>query len=223
VEDRLSEFLLASIREIDKGGEEECDPKERESDKRFRRGISVMVRHLLGSLEGFADTKAIDTRRFFERYEFLEDLLDDHYSREVLKRVPKMVDRTIKLAQILPDMLPSKHVDLYLKDATRSYIFGLWTASVSLCRAAVERSLRDLIEQHKVDPPWQFKKLVETARHLGLLEPAHAIMAKKVGNIANNVLHGTRLREATAESKAWATLCAARGVLIHLYSARDER
>jgi hypothetical protein len=211
MEDRMSKFLLERIHEIDQGAEEEADP-------RFRRAVVRMTRYLLGSLEGFADTTSSKIRQLYESIALFEEILDDHYCREMLKRVPRMVDRTVRLAEIHAKRLPSEPAVLYLKDATRSYIFGLWTASVSLSRAAVERSLSDLVQERGVSPTWKFQMLVEKAAELNLLDAAHASMAKRVGNVAGGVLHGKRLKAHTADSTAWATLCAARGVLIHLYS-----
>ena len=64
----------------------------------------------------------------------LEDWLDNYYVHYLLKRVPKMVARTVKLSSMIPRKIPSSATNLYLREATRSYIYGFWQSSVALAR-----------------------------------------------------------------------------------------
>jgi hypothetical protein len=78
----------------------------------------------------------------------LEDLffhdkpLEEFYCRDLLKNVPSIVERTLKLKYlVLSGIPPSQFV--YLVEAANCYIYGLSQAAVALARAAMEESLRD--------------------------------------------------------------------------------
>src|SRR6476469_2705456 len=60
----------------------------------------------------------------------LKNRFDECYTRQLLKAIPKMVTRTMSFSRMLPRKMPSKATNMYLKEATRSYIFGLWQGCV---------------------------------------------------------------------------------------------
>lgn len=189
--------------------------KEKEEDENFNRYVDKMLR----SLEGFSDDgmnsliafwKDMDRRSVFG----FKDLLEDAYFRDLLKQVPKMVDRTLQLSQIVANRIPSTPTSAYLQEATRTYIAGFWQASVALSRAAVEEALREKAKNRNLGvEAYELKLLLQAACRLGILDNAHLQLAREVQVIGNQVLHG----KPTNDSEAWDALCAARGVLRHLF------
>ena len=69
------------------------------------------------------------------------ELLDAKFCRELLRSVPKMIERTRSLSNLSPEVIPNGACLVYLKEAVRCYILGLSQASIALARAAVETAL----------------------------------------------------------------------------------
>jgi len=72
-------------------------------------------------------------------------LLDQLYSRERLRAVPQMVERTRKLSQLTLSEIKDQQSFVYLREAVNCYIFDLPQAAISLSRAAVEARLRTAV------------------------------------------------------------------------------
>ncbi len=87
-----------------------------EEDSDEQRHIYKLERQLQNSLEGFGDKEGALSVWFFRNLEegVLEDWLDTYYVRDLLKRVPKMVARTVKLSSMIPQKTPSSATNLYL-------------------------------------------------------------------------------------------------------------
>src|ERR1035438_2704228 len=74
------------------------------------------------------------------------DLLDEFYCRDLLKGVPAIVERTLKLSHLtLSGISGSEFV--YLRESANCYIFGMPEAVVALARAAVEDCLRSKLAE----------------------------------------------------------------------------
>jgi len=141
--ENLSKYLRRMIDEMDVDFVNEAAPNEK--DEAAEWVASKMTSYLLESLEAFkmrervSALEALFATRDKVLIGFLENRLDEHYTRDLLERIPKMVMRTMKLSQMLPRKVPSLATNMYLKEATRSYIFGLWQGCVALSRAARAR------------------------------------------------------------------------------------
>jgi hypothetical protein len=149
---------------------------------------------------------------------WIATVLNDFYTRDLLKKVEELVKRTMRLNLLTPEVTPEKDVALYLREATRCYIFGFCDSSVALSRACLEMALKSrlksifagLLSPHDD----QLNVLLKHARKAGLLDYDHLLKAEKVQKNGNMVLHGTRANEGLA----WESLVSARGVLGKLYS-----
>ncbi len=139
--------------------------------------------------------------------------LDEQYCRDLLSKIPEIVERTLKLSSfILKDIADSDVVQL--REAANCFIFGLPLAAIALARAAVEAALRRKLGQ-TVD-----KKIVaeaELSRLINLYGPACLTkearnLSNKVRIAANNVLHETGVSSATALE----TIESARKVILEL-------
>jgi len=84
----------------------------------------------------------------------------------------------------------------YLAEATRCWLFGHDTASVALCRAALELALREAIRRtpNTLPPPsgkdWDLNGLIRVARDEKILDDIAKNMAHDVRVAANDILHG---------------------------------
>jgi hypothetical protein len=114
------------------------------------------------------------------------ELLDAKFCRELLRSVPKMIERTRSLSNLSPEVIPNGACLVYLKEAVRCYILGLSQASIALARAAVETAL---LQRDPNIPGENFsEKINEYARETDL-PPEWRKRAHNVRRAANEVLH----------------------------------
>lgn len=199
----LSKLLQQYIRELnlDEGTEE---------DKEFRNSLQKTF----GSLEGFADEEQKFMLEGWKRYPGWEAVVDGFYCREALAKIPAIVERLSKLSPVLAVVIPNEEVSVYLSEATRSFIFGFFQASIVLCRAAVEAGLNDHLRRKLlVLPTLDLAEKIDAAERFRLIPPDTAQFAHAVREEANNVLH----RKPAKETVAFDTLVRSRGFLGELF------
>lgn len=137
--------------------------------------------------------------------------LDQFYSRELLRAVPEMVERTVCLAAAA---LPRESIEsfVYLREASNCFILGLPQAAVALSRSAIEVPLRAAVEKQigkgKIAELGLFD-LLEYAGKVRLLPKGDLDLAHKVRLAADRVLH----EEPTTSSEALQVIEAARAVV----------
>ena len=73
--------------------------------------------------------------------------VDDFYAREAVEKVPKTVGRFLRLSPVLLGVIPNDEVSIYVREATRCFIYGFFQASIALCRAALELGLNHLFKR----------------------------------------------------------------------------
>lgn len=154
-------------------------------------------------------------------------LLDEFYCWDLLKAIPSMVDRTIKLSHVtLSGTSGSEFV--HLREAAYCYIFGLSQAAIALTRAALEDCVRrkwakmygEGAAAQGVLKDW-INDLART-RHLS---PKARTSAHKVREAARKVLHPSPTEEGQADQAArapdaLAIIEDARAVIMELSDAR---
>ncbi|MGA2263711.1 MAG: DUF4145 domain-containing protein [Acidobacteriota bacterium] len=216
----LSRFLKEFLKEYDRDEiEENVPPEEREEDIRFRTYFRDLTREILGAVESIKTPRTLEYGSIEEMpspfREFEELQIDAAYTRDMLDRIPKMVRRTLRLSTMpRSDKPPSRETNLYLREATRSYVFGFWQASIALSRTAVEAALKEKVDRHFVSACDSLIKLISAAEKTRVLDHAASEMAYQVAKHGNEVLHGTP----QGEDVAWTTLTGARGVLGYIYA-----
>lgn len=144
-----------------------------------------------------------------------KNFLDEHFCREFLRDAPQMVERTLKLAILVPKLKPSGRVDNYLREAARCYIYGFWTASIALSRSVLEHSLRDRLSSIQAPSPPSLKDLISTAIEKGVLDGYHSDLAVEIQKKGNIQLH----KRPASSSEAYDVLVAARSVVAFLFQA----
>jgi hypothetical protein len=177
-----------------------------------------VLKKLVDGLEGISDE---ETAKWLEsnkqkRPRIIEYLLDDFYTRDFLKKARKMVDRTMQLAVMVPRATPDPGVNIYLREATRSYIAGLWKSSVALSRTTLEFALKQRMQEEGFPPNGDLNEIIKAAYRCRVLDHGLSEMAHDVRLKGNDVVHGS----AADKELAWHLLTSTRGVLSYLYSGR---
>jgi hypothetical protein len=197
----LSEYLTTVVREL-------------QGDERELRDWFDEVRRVATSLEGFADVSAV---RFFTVWKDLPDewrsIVNDFYTREALRNIPSTVERFVRLTPVLVDILPSKEVSIYLREASQCFVHGFFQASIALARSAVESGLNQHIKRRLgAIPATPLADKIDAAARFKLISPAGAKLAHDVRKTARDVLH----RKPVKDSFAFETIVQARGFLKEL-------
>ena len=137
MQESLSSYVLERIRELDDSGVSE--DLSREQYKEMQQIVNVLTRALLESRLTLTDQVAVLSAEatFRVNGDMLRNMFDDHYTRSLVKRVPKYVRRTAKLSKLVVKKIPSSEVRLYVREAARNYVFGHWISSIALARVAL--------------------------------------------------------------------------------------
>ena len=210
---RSSEFLSGELLAyIDRLEEPDEPPAVSEED---REKIQRMFQVAISSLEGFAEPYAKRLLELLQEHrDTWEWFADDFYGREVVRTIPGMVNRFLRLAPVLVGVIPSREVQIYLREATRCFIYGFFQASIALCRAAVESGLNEHWRRRFGDvSELNLAEKIDRAEKFRLINHDAAIMARKVKDAARKVLH----QKPAKTSLAFDTLVLARGFLKSIY------
>jgi hypothetical protein len=212
----LSSYLLERIKELDEFGDDE--DLSREQYQEARQFVEAMTRELLESRLALTDRLAVRSMEatVAGNREMVSDMFDDHYTRFLVKSVPKYVRRTLRFAPLVVKNIPSSEVRLYLREAGRNYVFGHWPSSIALARTALETSLRDCIQSAGVTPDRELRVLIDAAGKLNLLDGQHQELAGKIQRNGNAIIHASPKNQ-PKEQVSFDTLVALRGVLLYLY------
>jgi hypothetical protein len=65
--------------------------------------------------------------------EIVEEWLDEYFTREMIRKIPKMVERTMKLSNLGVENAPPEQLNAYLQEATKCFVLGLPRASKLPC------------------------------------------------------------------------------------------
>jgi hypothetical protein len=198
-DERLSEYLAGLIGKSEEWG-----------DARMK---------IIECLEGFSDEQ---TARWLADsiqtdHESVATIFDDFYTRDFLKKVENIVDRTMKLSAMAPKATPDSGVNLFLREASRCLIHGFWNSSVALSRAALELGLKQQLKSRlagHIPTEDDLQWLLEYANQFKVIDDARFELGDKVRKTGNKVLHGSQ----ADEDLAWETLWAVRGVLKVIYA-----
>jgi hypothetical protein len=184
-------------------------------------GFDHMRRQLVGWRKTFAPK---DKAALFQASNVMMSpvMLDELYSRDLLREVPKIVERTRSLSQVALSNVLERESFVYLREAANCYILGLPQAAVALARAAIEVPLRSAASQQfgaaAVGDAGLFKIIDDYAVRGRLLSRTGLNLAHKVRIAADTVLH----EQATTTDNALETIEAARAVIVELEAKRPS-
>lgn len=140
-------------------------------------------------------------------------ILDQLYSRELLRAVPDIVERTRSLSAVTLSRAAGESF-VYLREASNCFILGLPQAAVALARAAVEVPIRALLSKHFGATTVEglgLYELLERGAKSRLLSKTATSLAHKVRLAADEVLHeqptttgeALDVLEAARRDKSW--------------------
>jgi hypothetical protein len=212
-DETLSEYLLPYAEEI----QERLKLGDRYVSDEQQELLQEAVRSLLEGRQALqeADLSGIESILAGADPKFLRREFDREYTLQILREVPRVVERTLRLSTLVASKrAPTRRLQTYLQQATRCYLFGLSAASVALSRAAVEHALREQLTGITERSSHKLSDMIEGARRFGILDAAKSGMATQVKLIGDKVLHGGAL----TDGEAWDALVAARGLLEEMHS-----
>ena len=213
-EPTTSEHCLASIDALDIDNDTESIEPGEQALEVDERTVRLIVQDLIASREAFTGSNlaVIETLVRNDRSLF-EYLVDDRLTRDLLYSIPSYVKRILSLSRLESGTLPSQTTNVYLREAVRTYVFGLSQASIALSRAALEQSLKDGLGYQSTKTYVPMKDLLEEAEGAGVLDELNRRVAREIAAAANDVLH----EKPSDDSKAYEVLVLLRGVLQHVY------
>ena len=141
--------------------------------------------------------------------------LNQLYCRDLLRKVPKIVERHQKLSQLILSEIRDQEALVYLKEAANCYILELPQAAIALSRAAVESHLRNAVSKFLGSNTVRgegLKELINFSRRGQLLSTKGRELANKVRVAGDDVLHGTP----SDSGSALEVIEAARAVILEL-------
>jgi hypothetical protein len=209
-----SKYFALTLKDIDRGFAGD-DPR----DDAGRAAARTIARELLGCKE------RLTTKDRAVRYEILalvapdvvEGWLDEYFTREVIRKIPKMVERAMRLSNLGVEKSPPEQLNAYLQEATKCFVLGLPQAAIALCRAALEQGLRESVRRAGVSPVGELSELIEIAVRSKVLRGASLQLANDVRLAGNRALHYGSLTDKNASD----VLLKVRLVLMDLFGAVD--
>lgn len=151
--------------------------------------------------------------------EAVEEWLDEYFIREMIRKVPKMVERTMRLSNLGVEKAPPEQLNLYLQEASKCFVLGLPQASIALCRAALEQGIRERLKEVGVSPAGELSELIEMAARSKVLSGASLQLANEVRRAGNRALH----YGSSTDKNASDVLLKVRLVLVDLFGRVDLR
>jgi len=170
-------------------------------------------------LDSYESLSSEQTKNVMGEYrDACEWLLDDYFCRKLLAEIPDMVQRLLRFDEIVVGQAPSETVQVYHRQAVRSYVFGLHQAAVALARAALEQALREQLPKVFSGLP-TLDSLLDAAAKCRLVTVETLQTASDVQHAGNRVLH----RRPCDSQESFDVLVKTRAVLEVLYGGHAPR
>lgn len=211
----LSQLVQGYLDTLDWEDDVDTSPQERDEMNEIRRVVKLIVDDVIASRETLADNRlAAIEKLVVQMPDAIGSFLNSRYTRDLIAAVPGYVRRTMELSRLEGSRLPSKITNGYLREAVRTYIYGLPQASVALCRAAMEQALKENLGYQGTGTFVEMKSLLDESEGAGIIDGPIRRMARKIADAADDVLH----ERPTDLQQASEVMVMLRGVLQHLYS-----
>ncbi|MGH9606071.1 MAG: hypothetical protein ACRD3N_10280 [Terracidiphilus sp.] len=213
MEQRLSEWLSAQIELFDM--REGKTPSAADQEARFC--LERIAEELVEGREAFTDPRfEVLERALRDESEITEGEIDRVLAGRVLLGVSGMVKRVVNLSKLDRTKIPSDQTERYVREAARSYLYGLYQASAAMSRVALEQSLKEVLGRQGTEDFIPFKRLRKEAERRGILDGVTGPAARKIAEDASEVIH----RRPTDSAGALEILDGSRGLIVQVYEAR---
>jgi hypothetical protein len=218
--DTFSQYVQHHIDDYDEDFDNELEPDERAGHERDKKLVRAVVAYFLGS-RATIFAASMDVFSKFEALvqaepDLVAAFLDEHYTRQLIAGVAGYVERTMEFSRMEAERVPSEVTNTYLREAVRTYTFGLPQATVALSRAALEQALKETLGRQGSGEHISFQYLVGQAETWGILDKTAARMARKLAKEGDDVLH----EKPTDLKKAREVLVGIRGLVQQIYSSK---
>jgi hypothetical protein len=216
----LSDEIQSFIATLDSEGRIGDTPEERKANQNAQKFINIIVDDLISSREGLTDSKlAVFDQLVHSTPELVADLLDNRFARNVIDAVPGYVQRIMQLSRVEGTTIPSEVTNGYMREAVRTYVFGLAQASVALSRAALEQAIKEKLGMQLSGDFISFQNLLSEAKKWHILgNDVMELWAQDVANAGDDVMHD----RPTTLSTALEVLDKLRGLFRHIYSTEGH-
>ena len=186
----LSELVQGYIDTLDWEDDADTSPQDRDEMNEIRKVIKVIVDDVIESRETLTDGKlAAIEKLVVQMPDAIGSFLDSRYTRDVMRAIPGYVKRTMELSRLAGSRLPSEMTNGYLREAVRTYIYGLPQASVTLCRAAMEQALKENLGYQGTGTFVKMEDLLDEAESAGVIDRVIRRSAREIADEADEVLH----------------------------------
>lgn len=160
--------------------------------------------------------------------EMLDDLLNDderltqHYETELSKNMKGIIDRTKKLGSTYIKLRPSQEIMIYINEASRCYIYGLFNGCIVLCRALVQDGLTTELRKRglnvfdlegKKKGKGEIEQAIDKSFASGILGKKYVKKAHDIRKMGNKCVHGRIL----GEKEAFKALTDTKDILEHIF------
>jgi hypothetical protein len=198
---------------------DELGPEERNEQKKTENLVKNVVRYVLASREMVVPNHPVLTQ--LETLvqiepELVANFLDEHYTRQLIAEISGYVQRTLEFSRLEAERVPSEITNTYLREAVRTYIYGLPQACVALSRAALEQSIKETLGLQGSREYLSFQDLVSRAVTWNVLDKPMAKMVRNLAKEGDSVLH----EGPTNLDKAKEILVGIRGLVQQIYSSK---
>lgn len=212
MEERLSDWLTSQIELFDMREGYTPSP----ADRKARFYLERIAEELVKGRESF-------TRHSFEvlegalrnEPEITEGEIDRVLTTRALSEMSGMVKRIVSLSKLDPVRVPSEQTSVYVREAARTYAYGLFQASAAISRAALEQAIKEVLGFQGTGKSIWFQNLLKKLKKAGLLEEGIVDQIGQTAEKANRVIH----ESPTDGSGAFEILYESRALIVQVYSA----
>ena len=188
-----------------------------EEDEKYEKMIDLIVDNVISTREVLLDNKLASIEKLISP-ELVAVFLDERFTRNAVDAVPGYVSRLMQLSRLEGTTIPSNITNGYMREAARTYIFGLPQATVALSRAALEQALKEKLGKQLSGEFITFQQLLKDARKWNILDGIMETCARDVANAGDDVMHD----RPTDLPKALEVLDKLRGLFRHIYSVEGH-
>ena len=155
----------------------------------------------------------------------VEESIDAALADELLGKLPKMLDRTLRLDEISLGGVTNEHVKRYFYEALRCYLYGFRIACAVLCRAILAAALENvcdpkgIVKRAVVSGDSYFKALVNRAKQDKRLTDDRPDCAMKVRDAGNDAIHDFQEFQRRWSNRLDEIVVDTRKVLLDLYTS----
>lgn len=157
-----------------------------------------------------------------------DGILNEHFTRLELQRIPGIVARWKNLAKIPVVLFPGEKVTEYMRQATTCYLYGLPSAAAVLCRAVLEFALEEKFGDFggipkpvdKANNQGPLEYLIKSAWRMKIFSDKDLVTdAHRIREVGNKAIHTSRC----TEGEALEAIKNTGKILTHLYGRTGQR